>query len=223
MGVSIDVIMDRYNGVMMAVMDRTGGGVTCSILRSSSAALDGRFGTVALESAHLLLRSQHLEGTSEVLLNSHHSSTVIELPAVIGCGEDSHKLLLGEELIAVLDYLMGTADQVQLVLPQEGRDDLLSKDKAHSSFRLTPHLHAGFRVRPQQVAQQSGIRYIGGSDDGVDLFDGGEVGRESAVHAEDAVLDERGHGHAVEAVDEAFPQFDVVATLACMGGCVHYS
>lgn len=34
------------------------------------------------------------------------------------------------------------------------------------------------------------------------------------MHAEDPILDECGHGHAVEAVDEALPQFDVVSTFA---------
>ena len=34
------------------------------------------------------------------------------------------------------------------------------------------------------------------------------------MHAEDAVVDESGHGEAVEAVDEQLPEFDIVAALA---------
>jgi hypothetical protein len=41
------------------------------------------------------------------------------------------------------------------------------------------------------------------------------------VHAEDAVIDECSDGEAVEAVDEEFPEFDVVSSLACVGRLLH--
>lgn len=36
------------------------------------------------------------------------------------------------------------------------------------------------------------------------------------MHAEYAILDDGCDWHAVEAIHEALPQFDVVATLACI-------
>lgn len=49
---------------------------------------------------------------------------VVELAAIIGCGEEGHQLTLGEELVAVLDHLMSTANQIEIMLCQEFRDDL---------------------------------------------------------------------------------------------------
>ena len=155
-----------------------------------------------------------MEGAGEVLLDAHHRAAVVELPAVVGRREHGDQLLLREELIAVLDHLVSPADQIQLVLLQEGTHDLLPEDVAHPPLGLAPHLHAPLRVSPEQVAEQPGVGDVGGPHDGVDLLDGGEFGRESAVHAENAVLDEGGDGHAVEAVDEALPEFDVVPTFA---------
>ncbi len=109
---------------------------------------------------------------------------------------------------------MSPADEVQLVLSEEVEDDISSEDEADSSFGLPPHLDGGFRVCPEEVAEEASIGNVGGSDDGVDLVDSDEVRGESAVHAQDFVLDEGCYGYTVETVDKSFPQFDVVAGLA---------
>ncbi len=73
-----------------------------------------------------------MEGASKILLDAHHRATVVELAAVVRSGEDSDQLLLGEELVAVFDYLMGPADQIELVLLEEVAHDFLPEDIAHS-------------------------------------------------------------------------------------------
>ena len=50
-------------------------------------------------------RWTHLEGAHEGLVHRHHAARVIELAAVVGGGEESHELPLGEELITVLHHL----------------------------------------------------------------------------------------------------------------------
>lgn len=109
---------------------------------------------------------------------------------------------------------MGPADQVQLVLPQEVEDNVRSKHEADPSFGLAPHFDCGFGVSPEEVAEETGVGNVGGSHDGVDLIHGDEVGREAPVHAEDFVFDEGSNWEAVEAVDEGFPEFDIVAGFA---------
>ena len=118
---------------------------------------------------------------------------------------------------------MSPAYQVQLILAQEVAYDLLPEHKAHPSLRLAPHLHRTLRVRPQQVAQQPSIRNISGPDDAVDLVDSSELGTEPTVHAKNAVFNQSGNRHAVEAVDEGLPEFDVVSTFACLTKKVHSS
>lgn len=105
---------------------------------------------------------------------------------------------------------MSAANQVELVLPQKRRYDLVAENKTDSSLAFSPHFDVGFGVSPEQVAKQPSVRNISGPDDGVDLFDAGEVGRESSVHAENFIFNDSSHGHAVETVHERFPKLNVV-------------
>ena len=43
------------------------------------------------------------------------------------------------------------------------------------------------------------------------------------MHAKNAVFNQSGNRHAVEAVDEGLPELDVVATFACLTTKVHSS
>lgn len=49
---------------------------------------------------------------------------VVELSAVVGRREECHQLAFCEEFVAILDHLMGTANQVEVVLSQEFCDNL---------------------------------------------------------------------------------------------------
>lgn len=69
----------------------------------------------------------------------------------------------------------------------------------------------------------TGVWDVGGFFDFFDLVDGLEFRGESSVHAEDAVVDERCDRQAVEAVDEEFPQLDVVPALAYIPTGLHSS
>ena len=109
---------------------------------------------------------------------------------------------------------MSPAHQIQLILLQKSAHDLLSEYIADSSLRFSPHFYTPLRIGPKQVAEQSSIGDISWPYDRVDLFDCSEFWRESAVHAENAVFNEGGDGHAVEAIYEAFPEFNIVSTFA---------
>ena len=90
-------------------------------------------------SSHLLVRRlQNLEGTHESLIDTHHSSRVIEFSAVIWCRENGNQLSLSEELVAVFHDLMRSADQVHFVLFQELSDDVLSVHIGDSSLIVSP-------------------------------------------------------------------------------------
>jgi len=56
------------------------------------------------------LYGTNLEGAEQTLVDAHHGTGVVELATVVGGTEESDKLALGEELITVLDNLVGTAD-----------------------------------------------------------------------------------------------------------------
>ena len=118
-----------------------------------------------------------------MLIDLHHSCQVTATVAVVRRREDCDELLLGEELIAVLNDLMSAPDEIQLVFDQKRKDDLLTEDIADSSFGLAPHFDRGFGVGPQKVAQQSGVGNVGGPSNGVNLINSDQFRRQSSVHA----------------------------------------
>ena len=85
----------------------------------------------------------------------------------------------------------------------------------HPSVVLSPALDILVWVRPQQVAQKPGVGNVGGSHDPSDLLHALEIRTETSVTTEDLLVHNGCDGQTVEAVSEGFPQFDVVASLAC--------
>ena len=70
------------------------------------------------------------------------------------------------------------------------------------------------RVRPEQITEQPGIGDFLRSFDFFDLLHGGEFRAEPAVHAQDAVINEGGHGQVVETFREKFPNLYIIASSA---------
>ena len=48
----------------------------------------------------------HLEGAHQCLVHTHHGSSIVKLPTVVGSREEGHQLTLGKELVAILYHLM---------------------------------------------------------------------------------------------------------------------
>ena len=53
-----------------------------------------------------------LEGTHEAFINCHHGTCIIKLTTIIGSRKDGDKLSSGKELVAILDDLMSTTNQI---------------------------------------------------------------------------------------------------------------
>ena len=86
-------------------------------------------------------RNVYLERAHERFVYAHHAAGIVKLAAVVGCRKQSHQLALSEEFVSVLNHLMSPANQVQLILSQERKDNLLPEDIADSSLRFSPHLN----------------------------------------------------------------------------------
>ena len=85
----------------------------------------------------------------------------------------------------------------------------------HPSIVFSPALDIFVWIRPQQVTQKPCVRNIGGSHDPSDLLHALEIRTQTSVATEDLLVHNGGDGETVETVGECFPQFDVVASLAC--------
>lgn len=106
------------------------------------------------------VRKTNLERAKQALVDGHHSTRVVELAAVVRCAEQRHKLALGEKFVAVLDYLMRTADQVHVVFLEESRHNVRPKGERHTTVILAPACDVLVRVRPQKIAEQAAIRNL---------------------------------------------------------------
>lgn len=136
------------------------------------------------------------------------------LSTVIRGREQGDQLTFCEELVAVFDDLMRSANKVHVVFGQESRDDVATERERDTTIVLAPTGDILVRVGPEEVTQQTGIGNIGRSHDPPDLFHALEVGTQTTVHGENLLVDDSSDREAVEAVGERLPQLDVIPSLA---------
>lgn len=88
-------------------------GITIDIKESSStSSFYGRFWPTIFKSSYFLLRSENLKTAAQIFIYTHHSTTIIELSAVIRGREYRDQLPLIEKLISVFYNLMGSTNQI---------------------------------------------------------------------------------------------------------------
>lgn len=188
----------------MAVGSVPNGGRSCHLLA----------GDLFIELGLLNRRLQDLEGAHQVVVDGHDSAGVVELVAVIGRGEDRDELALRKELISILDYLVGTADEIKVVFPEELFYDIGTEGEGDTTIVLSPSYETLLGIGPQQVANETGVSYIAGADDLLDLLHLLKFRGQATVAAEDLVVDDARNGKAVEGIRKGLPQLDVVPALA---------
>jgi len=106
------------------------------------------------------------------------------------------------------------ADQVEVVFLEEHFDNVFAEGVADPAVGVHPAISHLVRVTPEQVADESGVGHVGGTHDVADLLERVQFGGESAVHAEDLLVNDGRDGQVVEQVGEEFPQLDVVSAFA---------
>ena len=130
---------------------------------------------------------------------------------------------ISKKLISILDHLMCSTNEIQILLLQERVDDILSEDVAHASVIQSPtRRQLVLRIGPENVAQKAIVGNDAGTLDLLDLGQRSEVWRQSTMHADDAIIDQGGDGKVLEALREGFPETNVVATLALVVETVNF-
>mmetsp|Transcript_7817 Transcript_7817/g.24315 ORF Transcript_7817/g.24315 Transcript_7817/m.24315 type:complete len:352 (-) Transcript_7817:3-1058(-) len=157
---------------------------------------------------------QHFEGTQQVLVNAHQSTCIVELPAVIRRGKDGHELAACKKLVAVLDNLVRTGYEIQVVLLAKASDNLRSKCEGHAPVVVAPRADFCRGVRPEQITQQPAVGNVDRTGQLPDLLQSCQLRRDPPMHAEDTVIYQCADRHVVEDIAECLPEFDVVAPLA---------
>ena len=158
--------------------------------------------------------AQDWETTHQSVIDWHQRSRIIKFSAVVWRAENSHELASAEEFISVFYHLMGPTYEVNVVFLEELLDNMLTKRVGHTSIVLSPARLSLLWVWPEQVTKQSVLWHFSRSRDLLELWHSNELRGETAVHAEDFVINQCCYGHAIEDVLELFPDANWVATLA---------
>jgi len=98
-------------------------------------------------------------------------------------------------------------DERQVVEAVELFDDVGAKEVARAARREAPPVNV-LGVGPHEVAHGALVRHLDLAVQHADLVQRVDGGRQAAVHAEDAVLDERGEREVVKDVDAVAPHVD---------------
>lgn len=154
------------------------------------------------------------EAAHERIINRHEGARIIEFSTVVGSREHRDQLPSTEELVSVLDNLVGSTNKVNVILLQELFNHGLSERIADTSIIFSPAALGFLGVRPQQVAQKTILRHLSGSRNLLQLGHGDELGRKTSMHAKNLVVDKGCDWHAVKYVLEFLPDADTVSPLA---------
>jgi hypothetical protein len=108
---------------------------------------------------------------------------------------------------------MCSANQIYVVFDSEFAHDGLAKRKRYTAVVVSVLLDAALWVWPEQVAQQARIGHVRRSNYTFDLLEVFQFRAQSAVHAQNFLVDDCAHGQTVKDVWEYFPEFDRVSSF----------
>lgn len=94
------------------------------------------------------LSGTNLERAEQTLVDAHHGTSIVEFSAVVRCTKQGDKLTFGEELVSVLNHLMGTTDEVHIMFLQEARNHIRAESEADTSVVFTPASNVFVGIRP---------------------------------------------------------------------------
>lgn len=100
---------------------------------------------------------------------------------------------------------------------EEFLDDLCAKGVTSSSWTQRKLVAVGVRITPDQVGHRTFVWDFSEAVDDLDLIDTMDARRQTAVDAEDLVVDDAGEGEVVEHVGEVMPDGGVAVLATTFG------
>jgi hypothetical protein len=156
---------------------------------------------------------EDLEGAHECFIDAHHCSSIIEFAAVVRCGKEGDELSAGKEFVSVFDDLMRAANEVQVVLVQKLRDNVLPERERDTPIVFAPSVNLLIGIGPKEITQETSIGDIGRAHNALHLIQTGKFWTETSVHAKDLFIDNCSTREAVEAVGKSLPELDTEASF----------
>ena len=131
---------------------------------------------------------QNREATHQSVVYGHQCSRIIEFSTVVWSWEYSNELSTAEEFIAILDDLVRSTNQIDVILLQELLDNSFTKCIADASIVFSPTALGLLWIRPKQVAQEAILRNFCWPSDLLQLCHGDELWWKATMHAEYLVI-----------------------------------
>lgn len=100
------------------------------------------------------------------------------------------------------------------MLFEEHLDNVFTEGLTNASVGIHPPISQFVRIRPEEVADEPSVGHVRGPHDVAHLLEVVQLGRQTAVHAEDFLVDECSDRQVVEQICEQLPQFDVLPAFA---------
>jgi len=123
-------------------------------------------------------------------------------------------LTLREELVPILHDLVSSADEIEVVAVQEFGHHVSPVGETHPAIILAPSVNIFVGVGPEEITEKTCVGNVGGPHYATNLLHRLKIGTETAVAAENLLVDDGCNGETVEAVGERLPELDVVPPLA---------
>lgn len=143
-----------------------------------------------------------------VLIELQNGCLVVHSIAIVRGGPKGDQLFVEPIDVPFLHKLMCPDDEVDFVEEIELIDHFVSEYPPSSSGIASPRFYV-LGIRPHEISQWSFVRYFLFPVEQSHLIDGGQVGGESAVEAEDVAVDDGSQRQVVERLIEVFPAVGV--------------
>lgn len=109
--------------------------------------------TIALQQVFLLGWLNYFELADERVVDDHNRCCVVPLAIVVRGREYSYQSSVCKELITILYHLVGSTNQVDVMLFIEFLNDIPPKCMAYASFVVAPGHYVFVWITPKQVTK----------------------------------------------------------------------
>ena len=96
---------------------------------------------------------KNLETAHQSLIHAHHCARVIKFTAIVWCRKKGYQLAFAKEFVAIFNYLVSAANQINVVAVGKLRYDVLAKGKRNTTVILSPVSHIFVRIGPEKIAE----------------------------------------------------------------------
>ena len=139
-----------------------------------------------------------------VLVQTQQGSLVVHAVAVVGGGPERDQLFVEPVDVPLLHQLVGSHDQRQIVQQVEVIHHLVSEYPARTSWVPAPGFDV-LRVGPHQISQRTLVGYFLLTIQETHLVDGGQIGWQASMHAEQVAIDDGSQWEEVKGLIEILP------------------